>query len=54
MSYPKFYDKIEKIELYDPLSEVLGAFEDGKYSIEYKDVVKSAGHSCPTVAGAYI
>lgn len=54
MNYPKFYDDVESIELYDPLSEVLGTFEDGNYSISYKEVVKSAGHSCPTVAGAYI
>jgi formylmethanofuran dehydrogenase subunit E len=54
MSYPKYYDKVEDIELYDPLSEVLGTFEKGNYSISYKEVVKSAGHSCPTVSGAYL
>ena len=54
MSYPKFYDSIEVIELYDPLSDILNTFEDGKFSISYQDVVKSAGHSCPTVAGAYL
>ncbi len=54
MSYPKFYDEVESIELFDPLSKVLGAFDDGKYAISYLEVVKSAGHSCPTVAGAYL
>jgi len=54
MSYPKFYDEIETIKVKDQLSNVLGAFENGEYEFNYTDVVKSAGHSCPTVAGAYI
>ena len=54
MSYPKFYDEVEVIKVKDPLSNVLGAFESGEYEFNYLDVVKSAGHSCPTVAGAYI
>lgn len=54
MKYPSFFDTIETITLYDPLSEVLGAFEDGKITFGYQDVVKSAGHSCPTMAGAYL
>ena len=54
MSYPKFYDEVENIKVVDPLSNVLGAFENGLYEFNYIDVVKSAGHSCPTVAGAYL
>ena len=54
MNYPKFYDTIESIKVKDPLSDALGAFENGQYEFHYVDVVKSAGHSCPTVAGAYI
>jgi hypothetical protein len=54
MSYPKFFDSIETIKVKDPLSQVLGAFSEGEYEFTYLDVVKSAGHSCPTVAGAYI
>jgi hypothetical protein len=54
MKYPKFFDEIESVKLQDPLADVLGAFEDGEYEIGYTEVVKSAGHSCPTVAGAYI
>ena len=54
MSYPKFFDTIETIKVKDPLSQVLGAFLKGEYEFTYLDVVKSAGHSCPTVAGAYI
>lgn len=54
MSYPKFYNEVESIKVKDPLSNALGAFENGEYEFNYVDVVKSAGHSCPTVAGAYI
>jgi len=54
MSYPDFFNTIETIKVQDPLSQVLGAFTMGEYEFNYLDVVKSAGHSCPTVAGAYI
>lgn len=54
MQYPKFFDQVESITLYDPLSAVLGTFNDGLVEITYLDVVKAAGHSCPTVAGAYL
>jgi len=54
MHYPHFYTQVPSIELYDPLSEFLGAFDDGKLHISYLDCVKLAGHSCPTVAGAYL
>ena len=54
MNYPKFYDTIESIKVRDNLSNALGSFENGEYEFNYVDVVKSAGHSCPTVAGAYI
>lgn len=54
MSYPKFYDEVETIKVKDPLSMALGAFDKGEYEFNYLDVVKAAGHSCPTVAGAYI
>ncbi len=54
MHYPKFYDDVETITLYDPLSEVLGSFEKGMIEFCYLNSVQSAGHSCPTVAGAYL
>ncbi|APW64753.1 hypothetical protein LPB137_02280 [Poseidonibacter parvus] len=54
MTYPEFYNKIETIKVQDELSSFLGAFEDGIYEISYLDVVKGAGHSCPTVLGAYL
>ena len=54
MNYPEFFTTIETIKVKDPLSQVLGAFSNGEYEFSYLDAVKSAGHSCPTVAGAYI
>ena len=52
--YPKWFDDVEPIRLYDGLSEVLGTFKDGIIKIKYLPIVKMAGHSCPTVAGAYL
>jgi formylmethanofuran dehydrogenase subunit E len=54
MKYPEFFNTIETIKLRDKLSDLLGVFEDGIVEFSYLDIVKSAGHSCPTVAGAYI
>ena len=54
MSYPKFFDEIEKIKIVDELANTLGTFKDGVMEFSYIDIVKSAGHSCPTVAGAYL
>lgn len=54
MKYPEFFDTVDTIKVVDPLANVLGAFEDGIYEFNYLEVVKAAGHSCPTVAGAYI
>jgi hypothetical protein len=54
MTYPQFFNKIPTIKLQDELASFLGAFEDGIIEFSYLDVVKSAGHSCPTVFGAYL
>ncbi len=54
MKYPEFFDTVDTIKVVDPLANVLGAFEDGIYEFNYLEIVKAAGHSCPTVAGAYI
>lgn len=54
MKYPEFFEQVEAITLKDPLAEFLGAFEEGVIRFNYLDVVKSAGHSCPTIAGAYL
>ncbi len=54
MQYLKFFDEIEKITLKDELASFLGVNEDGIIEIGYPDIVKTAGHSCATVAGAYL
>jgi len=54
MHYPPFFDAVETITMEDPLSKVLGTFEKGVVTFYYIDVVKAAGHSCPTVGGAYL
>ena len=54
MKYPEYIDRVEPICLKDPLSEFLGVFAGGVVEFSYLDVVKSAGHSCPTIAGAYL
>jgi len=52
--FPEFFKEVESIIMYDPLSEVLGSIEDGVICFSYGQIVKAAGHSCPTVAGAYL
>jgi len=54
MQYPAFFDQVPALKLYDPLGEFLGAFTEGTLTISYYDCAKLAGHSCPTVATAYL
>lgn len=54
MNYPTFFDQIPSIRLADPLADFLGAMENGIVEFNYLDAVKLAGHSCPTIAGAYM
>ena len=54
MTYPQFFDNVRPVTLYDPLSEFLGSAEGGIIEYRYVDAVKLTGHSCPTVAGAYL
>ena len=54
MKHLKFFDDIEQIIVYDELTQFLGVNEDGVIEFSYTDIVKSAGHSCATVAGAYL
>jgi hypothetical protein len=54
MRYPAFYDEAPRIAMFDPLAEFLGAAEDGIFEYRYIDAVKAAGHSCPTVATAWL
>lgn len=54
MTYPAFFDAVPTLTLHDPLADLLGAVSDGLMTYGYTDAVKLAGHSCPTVAGAYL
>ena len=54
MKYPAFFDTIENIIVYDELCKFLGVNDDGILEFSYTDIVKTAGHSCATVAGAYL
>lgn len=54
MSYPAFFDSVPTITLHDPLAELLGASTGGLLEYSFHDAVKLAGHSCATVAGAYL
>jgi formylmethanofuran dehydrogenase subunit E len=54
MAFPEFFDQIPTITLRDPLAELLGAAEGGLIEYRFADAVKLAGHSCPTVAAAWL
>ncbi|HYH38868.1 MAG TPA: FmdE family protein [Azospirillum sp.] len=54
MPFPAFYDQAPRIRVRDPLSAFLGASDDGVLEYGYTDAVRLAGHSCPTLAGAYL
>jgi hypothetical protein len=51
---PSFFHQAPRLRVTDPLADFLGAVQDGCIDYEYVDVVKLAGHSCPTVACAYL
>ncbi|MCU0924626.1 MAG: hypothetical protein MUF44_00900 [Hydrogenophaga sp.] len=54
MKTPAFFDAVAPIIVSDPLAALLGAAEDGNIEYRYFDAVKLTGHSCPTVAGAWL
>ncbi len=54
MEHLAFFNDIESIKLFDDLCKFLGVNEDGILDFSYADIVKVAGHSCATVAGAYL
>ena len=54
MDFPDFFNKAPIISVRDPLSAFLGSSKNGDITYCYADAVKLAGHSCPTVAGAYL
>lgn len=54
MDFPDFFDEAPTVSLREPLAAFLGATRSGVITYGYADAVKLAGHSCPTVAGAYL
>ncbi len=54
MQNPEFFADAATIEMIDPLADFLGAAADGKITYSFADAVRLAGHSCPTVAGAFL
>lgn len=54
MRFPEFFDAVPTLTVRDPLAEFLGAAEGGLLDYRYADAVRTAGHSCPTVAGAWL
>jgi len=54
MQAPDFYAAAPVIRLRDPLAAFLGAAADGLIDYRYEDAVRLAGHSCPTVASAFL
>jgi hypothetical protein len=52
--FPAFFAEAPAIRVRDPLANFLGAAEGGVIEYGYADAVKLAGHSCPTVASAYL
>ena len=51
---PEFFDHAPTLTVQDPLAAFLGAAENGILTYRYADAVRLCGHSCPTVAGAYL
>lgn len=54
MKLPTFYAQAPVVQAFDPLAQLLGAATDGRLDYSYADVVRLAGHSCPTVAGTFL
>lgn len=53
-AFPPFFADAPVIDVHDPLAEFLGAVDGGRLRYRYEDVVRMAGHSCPTVASAFL
>jgi hypothetical protein len=52
--FPEFFATAPSIATFDPLAEFLGAADSGLIEYRYGDAVRLAGHSCPTVASAFL
>lgn len=53
-AFPDFFEAAPRITVRDPLADFLGAARDGVLEYRYADAVRLAGHSCPTVASAFL
>jgi len=54
MSFPDWFDTIPSLNVRDRLAEMIGAADQGIIEYRYADAVRLAGHSCPTVACAWL
>jgi len=54
MKFPDFYELAPVVPTRDAFAATLGAAQDGLLEYSYVDAVRLAGHSCPTVAGAFL
>ncbi|MDX9995161.1 MAG: hypothetical protein RBS28_07535 [Rhodocyclaceae bacterium] len=52
--FPDFFAQAPTIVVRDPLADFLGAVAGGTIDYRYEDAVRLAGHSCPTVASAFL
>lgn len=52
--FPEFFATAPVIRTCDPLAAFLGAAADGLLEYRFADAVRLAGHSCPTVAAAFL
>jgi hypothetical protein len=54
VNFPDFYEHAPVVRTRDPFAAMLGAAREGALDYCYLDAVRLAGHSCPTVAGAFL
>ena len=54
VNFPDFYEQAPVVRTHDSFAAMLGAARDGLLDYHYLDAVRLAGHSCPTVAGAFL
>lgn len=54
VNFPDFYEQAPVVHTYDAFAATLGAADNGLLDYHYVDAVRLAGHSCPTVAGAFL
>lgn len=52
--FPDFFASAPVVRMHDPLLQFLGGSPAGLLEYRYADAVRLAGHSCPTVASAFL